>query len=94
MIKPLGQRVLLEKVEVEKTTVSGIVLPDSVKEEKNIGKVVALGTGKKLDDGSRVEFDVKPGDRVVFSPYSTTETKVDGNEYLIIEEKEILAIID
>jgi chaperonin GroES len=94
MIKPLGQRVLLEKLEVEKTTVSGIVLPDSVNEEKNLAKVVALGTGKKLEDGSREVFDVAVGDKVVYTQFAATETKVNGKKYMIVDEKDILAILD
>ncbi|NLC94496.1 MAG: co-chaperone GroES [Bacilli bacterium] len=94
MIKPLGQRVLLEKVEVEKKTESGIILPDTVNEEKNVATVVALGTGKKLEDGTRESFDVKVGDRVIFSQYAATETKVNGKKYLIVDEKDILAVIE
>ncbi|NLG82387.1 MAG: co-chaperone GroES [Bacilli bacterium] len=93
MIKPLGQRVLLEKVEVEKKTESGIILPDNVNEDKNIATVVALGTGKKLEDGTRESFDVKVGDRVIYSQYAATETKIDGKKYLIVDEKDILAVI-
>lgn len=93
MIKPLGQRVLLEKVEVEKKTESGIILPDNVNEDKNIATVVALGTGKKLEDSTRESFDVKVGDRVIYSQYAATETKIDGKKYLIVDEKDILAVI-
>ena len=96
MIRPLGQRVLLEKEEnVEKTTASGIVLPDTAyKEEKNIAKVVALGTGNKLEDGTREQFDVSVGDRVIYSKYAATEAEIDDKEYLIIDEKDILAVIE
>lgn len=96
MIKPLGQRVLLEKEEVtEKTTASGIVLPDTAyKEEKNIAKVVSLGTGKKLEDGTREKFDVAVGDKVIYSKYAATEAEIDNKEYLIIDEKDILAVIE
>lgn len=94
MIKPLGQRVVLEKLEVEKKTLSGIVLPDNVNEEKNFAKVIALGTGKKLEDGSREGFDVKVGDKVIYSQYAATETKVDDKKYMICDEKDILAIFE
>lgn len=94
MIKPLGQRVLLEKLEAEKKTLSGIVLPDNVNEEKNFAKVVALGTGKKHEDGSREGFDVNVGDKVIYSQYAATETKLDGKKYMVVDEKDILAIID
>lgn len=94
MIKPLGQRVLLEKLENEKKTADGIILPSNVKEEKNIAKVVALGTGKKLEDGSRDTFDVKVGDKVIYTQYAATETKIDDKKYLVVDEKDILAIIE
>ena len=94
MIKPLGQRVLLEKLEVEKKTLSGIILPDNVNDEKNFAKVIALGTGKKLEDGKRDVFDVKVGDKVIYSQYAATETKIDDKNYLVVDEKDILAIID
>ncbi|MDF2699397.1 MAG: groES [Haloplasmataceae bacterium] len=93
MIKPLGQRVLLEKIEVEKKTLSGIVLPDNVNEEKNFARVVALGTGKKLENGTKESFDVKEGDKVIYSQYAATETKLDGKKYMIVDEKDILAIL-
>ncbi|QVK18808.1 co-chaperone GroES [Mycoplasmatota bacterium] len=94
MIKPLGQRVLLEKLEVEKKTLSGIILPDNVNEEKNFAKVVAIGTGKKLENGKREEFDVKVDDKVIYSQYAATETKIDGKKYLVVDEKDILAILN
>jgi chaperonin GroES len=94
MIKPLGQRVLLEKFEEEKKTLSGIVLPDSATEEKNVATVISLGTGKKLDDGSREKFDVSVGDKVIYSKYAATEAKIEGKKYLIVDEKDILAIME
>lgn len=93
MIKPLGQRVLLEKVEEERRTESGIVLPDSAAEEKNIAVVVSLGTGRKLEDGTREGFDVNVGDKVIYAKYATTEAKINGKKYLLVDEKDILAII-
>jgi chaperonin GroES len=94
MIKPLGQRVLLEKFEEEKKTLSGIVLPDSATEEKNVATVISLGTGRKLEDGSREKFDVSVGDKVLYSKYAATEAKIEGKKYLIVEEKDILAIME
>ncbi len=93
MIKPLGQRVLLEKVEVEKKTLSGIILPDNVNDEKNFATVIATGTGKKLENGNRENFDVKVGDKVIYSQYAATETKIDGKKYMVVDEKDILAIL-
>ncbi len=94
MIKPLGQRVLLEKLEVEKKTLSGIILPDNVNDEKNFAKVVGIGTGKRLESGQREEFDVKVGDKVIYSQYAATETKVDGKKYMVVDEKDILAVLE
>ncbi len=94
MIKPLGQRILLEKFEVEKKTLGGIILPDNVNDEKNFAKVVAIGTGKRLENGEREAFDVKVGDKVIYSQYAATETKIDGKKYLVVDEKDVLAIIE
>lgn len=93
MLKPLGDRVVIELVEVEEKTSSGIVLPDSAKEKPQEGKVVAVGTGRVLDNGERVGLEVKEGDRIIFSKYAGTEVKFEGNEYLILRESDILAIV-
>ena len=93
MIKPLGERVVIEVAESDVTTASGIVLPDTAKEKPQKGKVVAVGTGKLLDNGQRVEMEVKVGDGVVFSKYSGSEIKVDDKDYLIVRESDILAIL-
>lgn len=93
MIKPLGERVLIEAIAKEETTASGIVLPDSAKEKPQEGKVVAVGSGT-LKDGVRVALEVKEGDRVLFSKYAGTEIKYDGKEYLIMKESEIHAIFE
>ena len=93
MIKPLGERVVIEVAESDVTTASGIVLPDTAKEKPQKGKVVAVGTGKLLDNGQRAEMEVKVGDSVVFSKYSGSEIKVDDKDYLIVRESDILAIL-
>ncbi len=93
MLKPLGDRVIIELVESEEKTASGIVLPDTAKEKPQEGKVVAVGTGRVLDNGERVSLEVAQGDRIIFSKYAGTEVKYDGNEYLILRESDILAII-
>ena len=93
MLKPLGDRIVIELIEAEEKTASGIVLPDSAKEKPQEGKVVAVGTGRVLENGERVALEVKEGDRIIFSKYAGTEVKYEGNEYLILRESDILAII-
>ena len=93
MLKPLGDRIVIELIEAEEKTSSGIVLPDSAKEKPQEGKVVAVGTGRVLENGQRIELEVKEGDRIIFSKYSGTEVKYEGNEFLILRESDILAII-
>ena len=93
MIKPLGERVVIEVAESDVTTASGIVLPDTAKEKPQKGKVVAVGTGKLLDNGERAAMEVKVGDGVVFSKYSGSEIKVDDKDYLIVRESDILEIL-
>lgn len=93
MIKPLGDRVVIQVSEGEQKTASGIVLPDTAKEKPQEGTVVAVGTGKILDNGQRVALDVKEGDRIIFSKYAGTEIKVSGKDYLIVSERDILAIV-
>jgi chaperonin GroES len=92
MIKPLGDRVVIEAVAKEETTASGIVLPDTAKEKPQEGVVVAVGNGA-YKDGQRIPLDVKEGDRVIFSKYAGTEVKVEGRELLIMRESDILAIV-
>ncbi|MBN2065080.1 MAG: co-chaperone GroES [Sedimentisphaerales bacterium] len=92
-IRPLGEKVLIKRLEAESTTKGGIVLPDSAKEKPRQGKVVALGDGKLLDDGTRAKFQVAKDDVVLFSSYAGTEVKVDGQEYLLMDESDILAVI-
>lgn len=93
MIKPLGDRVVIQVSEGEKKTASGIVLPDTAKEKPQEGTVVAVGTGKLLDNGQRAALDVNEGDRIIFSKYAGTEIKFGGKDYLIVSERDILAII-
>ncbi len=93
-IKPLGDRVVLKAVESLEKTKSGIVLPDSAKEKPMEAEVVAVGEGRQLDNGEKVAPVVKIGDRVIYSKYSGSEVKVDGEEYLIISEKDVLAIVE
>lgn len=95
MLRPLGDRIIIELVEVEEKTAFGIVLPDSAKEKSQTGKIVAVGTGRVLDNGTRLELDVKVGDEIIFSKFSNsvTEVKYDGVEYLILRESDVLAIV-
>jgi len=93
-IRPLGDRVLVSRVEAESKTAGGILLPDSAKEKPREGKVIAIGDGRVLDDGTRSTFSVKVGDRVLFTSYGGTEVKYGGNEYLIMDEKDILGIVE
>jgi chaperonin GroES len=93
LLKPLGDRIVIELVESEEKTASGIVLPDTAKEKPQEGKVVAVGTGRVLDSGERVALEVSVGDRIIFSKYAGTEVKYQGTEYLIVRENDILAVI-
>lgn len=90
-IKPLADRVVIKVLEAEEKTASGIVLPDKAKEKPQEGEVVAAGDGRILENGTRVEMDVKVGDRVLFSKYAGTEVKLEGKEYLIMRQDDILA---
>ena len=93
MLKPLGDRIIIELVELEEKTASGIVLPDTAKEKPQEGKVIAVGTGRVLDNGERVALEVSVGDRIIFSKYAGTEVKYEGKDYLILRESDILAVI-
>lgn len=92
-LKPLGDRVVLRIIEQEEKTKGGIVLPDTAREKPQKGEIVAVGTGRLLESGARVPLDLKVGDRVVFARYAGTEVKVDGEEYLIVKERDILAVV-
>lgn len=93
-IRPLADKVLVERVEAESKTAGGIVLPDTAKEKPQRGKIVGVGEGKILDDGTRKKMQVKKGDLVLFTSYAGTEVKIDGKEYLIMDESDIMAVIE
>jgi len=93
-IKPLGDRVLVEPVEEKETKKGGIIIPDTAKEKPQEGIIRVLGTGKTDDDGKKIPFEVKKGDRVLVSKYGGTEIKLDGKEYKILNSDDILAVID
>jgi chaperonin GroES len=92
-IKPLGDRVLIQAMDAEQVSKSGIIIPDTAKERPSEGKIVAVGPGRLTDDGTRVSPEVKKGDKVLYGKYSGTEVKVDGTEYLILRESDILAVL-
>ena len=93
-IRPLADKVLVERIEAESKTAGGIVLPDTAKEKPQRGKIVGVGEGKVLDDGTRRQMQVKKGDLVLFTSYAGSEIKVDGKEYLIMDESDIMAVIE
>lgn len=92
-LKPLGDRVVVKVIQAEEVTKGGVILPGTAKEKPQQGEVVAVGTGQYID-GKKVELEVKVGDRVIFSKYAGTEVKLDGEEYLLLRESDILAIIE
>ncbi len=92
-VRPLQDRVLVERLEEEETLKGGIIIPDTAKEKPMEGKVVAVGSGKLGDDGKRAAMDVEKGDRILFGKYSGTEIKIDGVDYVIMREEEILAVL-
>lgn len=93
-IRPLGEKVLVKRLEAEEKTAGGIVLPDTAKEKPKRGTVLSVGDGKLLDNGQRKSLQVKAGDKVLFSSYAGTEVKVDGEEMIIMDEGDILAVLD
>ena len=93
-IRPLADKVLVQRLEAENKTAGGIVLPDTAKEKPQRGKVVSVGEGKLLDDGARKKMQVKKGDTILFTSYAGTEIKIDGKEYLILDESDIMAVIE
>ncbi|MBK9069567.1 MAG: co-chaperone GroES [Myxococcales bacterium] len=93
-VKPLKDRILITRVAEAEKTKGGIIIPDSAKERPLEGKVVAVGAGKRLDDGTLIKLDVKVGDSILFGKYAGTEIKVDGQDHLIISEDEILGVIE
>lgn len=92
-IRPMGDRVVIKVLEQEQKTKSGIVLPDTAKEKPQEGEIVAVGSGRTLENGQKMAVAVKVGDLVIFSKYAGTEVKVDGEDYLILNERDILALV-
>ena len=92
--RPLGDRVLVKRVEEESKTRGGIIIPDTAKEKPQEGEVLAVGPGARDEHGKRVELDVKPGDRILFGKWSGTEVKVDGDDLIIMKESDILGVVD
>jgi chaperonin GroES len=93
-IRPLHDRILVKRLEEQEERRGGIIIPDSAKEKPQEGKVIAAGNGKVGDDGKKIPLDVKAGDRILFGKYSGSEVKVDGEEYLILREEDVLGIIE
>ncbi|RMG10095.1 MAG: co-chaperone GroES [Planctomycetota bacterium] len=93
-IRPLNDKIVVKRLEAQEKTKGGIILPDSAKEKPREGKVVALGAGKLLDNGERASFLVKEGDRVIFNSYAGTEIKIEGEEYLVMDESDVLAVVE
>ncbi len=92
-IKPLGDRVVIKPAEAEEKTKGGIILPDTAKEKPVVGEVVAVGPGKVADDGTKIVMEVKVGDKVLYGKYSGTEVTIEGDEYLIMREADIFAVV-
>ena len=93
-VRPLHDRIIVSRIEEGEQKVGGIIIPDSAKEKPQQGKVIAIGSGKAKDDGKRVPLDVKSGDTILFGKYSGQEIKLDGDEYLIMREDEVLAVVE
>lgn len=93
-LRPLQDRILVKRIEEEEKTAGGIYIPDTAKEKPQMGQIISVGNGKKTEDGKVVPVDVKAGDRVLFGKYAGTEVKVDGNDYLIMREDDILGVIE
>ena len=93
-LRPLYDRIVVKRIEQQESTRHGIVIPDSAKEKPQEGEVIAAGHGKRLDDGKLVALDVKVGDRILFGKYSGSETKLDGTEYIVMREDDVLGILD
>jgi chaperonin GroES len=93
-IRPLYDRILVKRIEEQETTRNGIIIPDSAKEKPQQGEVIAIGRGKRLEDGTLAALDVKVGDRILFAKYSGSDTKLDGSEYLVMREDDVLGVLD
>ena len=92
-VRPLHDRLIIKRIEEKETVKGGIIIPDTAKEKPQEGQVIAVGNGKLLDNGTKVPLDVKAGDKILFGKYSGTDIKIDGQEYLILREDEVLAIV-
>jgi chaperonin GroES len=92
-VRPLHDRLLVQRIEEKETVKGGIIIPDTAKEKPQEGKVIAVGNGKVLENGTKLELDVKAGDKILFGKYSGTEIKIDGEEFLILREDEVLAVV-
>jgi len=92
-VRPLHDRLLVRRIEEKESVKGGIIIPDTAKEKPQEGEVIAVGNGKILDNGTKLELDVKAGDKILFGKYSGTDIKIDGEEYLILREDEVLAVI-
>ena len=93
-LRPLQDRILVKRIEEEEKTAGGIYIPDTAKEKPQMGQIVSVGNGKKTEDGKVIPVDLKAGDNVLFGRYAGTEVKVEGNDYLIMREDDILGVID
>jgi chaperonin GroES len=93
-IRPLGDKILVERLEADSKTKGGIFLPDSAKEKPKEGRVIAVGDGRTLENGTRVKFTVKEGDRIIFASFAGTEVKHDGKELLLLSEEDVLAVVE
>ncbi len=93
-VKPLHDRILVERIDEEEKTPGGIIIPDTAKEKPSRGKVVAVGSGRKTEDGKVIPLEVKVGDKILFGKYAGTEIKIEGKEYLMMREDEVFAIIE
>ncbi len=93
-LRPLQERILVQRLEEEKTTKGGIIIPDTAKEKPAEGKIVSVGNGKIGDDGKRIPLELKAGNRILFGKYSGTEVKIEGEEYLIMREDDVLGVIE
>jgi chaperonin GroES len=93
-VKPIGEKILVKRLEAEEKTKGGIYLPDTAKEKPKEGMVISVGEGRRLENGDRVAFQVKEGDKILFTSYAGTEIKIQGEEYLILGEEEVLGIIE
>ncbi len=93
-VRPLGDRILVQRIMEEEKSKGGIIIPDTAKEKPQEGKVVAVGKGRTLEDGTLVPLEVKPGDKILFAKYGGTEVKIDGEEHIILKEEDVLGILE